>query len=118
MSELFDCIINRFAVLIIASYGVFSTGISVKNLHHVILAHPVKSKVIVLQTIGRVLRKHDSKQLAQIWDLIDDMSLTKDKSGIKTRVNVNYALKHGVERIERYGMEKFDYVMKTIEFLK
>ena len=105
-------------VIIIASYGVFSTGISVKNLHHVILAHPVKSKVIVLQTIGRVLRKHDSKQLAQIWDLIDDMSLTKDKSGIKTRVNVNYALKHGVERIERYGMEKFDYVMKTIEFLK
>ena len=46
------------------------------------------------------------------------MSLTKDKHGIKTRVNVNYALKHGVERIERYGLEKFDYVMKNVEFLK
>ena len=109
---------EQTGVIIIASYGVFSTGISVKNLHHVILAHPVKSKVIVLQTIGRVLRIHGSKKLAQIWDLIDDMSLTKDKHGIKTRVNVNYALKHGVERIERYGLEKFDYVMKNVEFLK
>lgn len=105
-------------VIIIASYGVFSTGISVKNLHHVILAHPVKSKVIVLQTIGRVLRKHGSKSIAQLWDLIDDMSTTVDKNGIKHRKNVNYALKHGIERIERYGIERFDYIMKDVDFLK
>lgn len=105
-------------VIIVASYGVFSTGISVKNLHHVIFAHPVKSKVIVLQTVGRVLRKHKTKQLAQIWDLIDDMSITVERNGAKIRKNVNYALKHGVERIERYGIEQFDYIMKNVEFLK
>ncbi|QAU03861.1 RNA-DNA and DNA-DNA helicase [Acinetobacter phage Henu6] len=105
-------------VIIVASYGVFSTGISVKNLHHVIFAHPVKSKVIVLQTVGRVLRKHKSKSLAQIWDLIDDSSMTVESHGMKRRKNVNYALKHGIERIERYGIEQFDYVMKNVNFLE
>lgn len=108
---------NETGVVIIASYGVFSTGISVKNLHHVILAHPVKSKVIVLQTIGRVLRKHATKSVATVWDVVDDMSMTVDRNGIKVRKNVNYALKHGIERIERYVSEKFDYTMKDVYFL-
>lgn len=103
-------------MIIVASYGVFSTGISVKNLHHVIFAHPVKSKVTVLQTIGRVLRKHNSKKIAMIWDIVDDMSITVERNGTKHRKNVNYALKHAVERIERYAQEQFDYVMKNINF--
>lgn len=109
---------NDSGVIIIASYGVFSTGISVKNLHHVIFAAGTKSKVIVLQTIGRVLRKHGSKTIATVWDLVDDMSYTVEKENVKTRKNVNYSLKHGIERIERYGQEQFDYVIKNIEFLK
>ncbi|EQA7786677.1 DEAD/DEAH box helicase family protein [Acinetobacter baumannii] len=109
---------DNSGIIIIASYGVFSTGISVKNLHHVILAHPVKSKVIVLQTIGRVLRKHKSKDTAMIWDIIDDMSITVERCGMKQRKNVNYALKHAIERIERYALERFDYTMKNVDFLK
>ncbi|AZU98545.1 helicase [Acinetobacter phage AB-Navy71] len=105
-------------VIIIASYGVFSTGISVRNLHHVILAHGVKSKVIVLQTIGRVLRKHSSKKVAQIWDLIDDMSITVERDGAKQRKNVNYLLRHGIDRVERYAIEQFDYIMKDVYFLE
>ncbi len=109
---------EQSGVIIIASYGVFSTGISVKNLHHVIFAHGVKSKVIVLQTIGRVLRKHKTKSTATVWDLVDDMSITKESQGIKRRVNVNYCLKHGIDRLERYGQEQFDYVIKDVDFLK
>lgn len=103
-------------MIVIASYGVFSTGISIKNLHHVILAHPVKSKVTVLQTIGRILRKHDSKTEAIVWDIIDDASTMKEnkKTGEKKRVNINYALTHGIERIERYAEEQFNYIMKDI----
>lgn len=102
-------------IIVVASYGVFSTGISVKNLHHVVLAHPVKSKVIILQTIGRVLRKHDSKSKANVWDIIDDMAiLKKQKDGTFKRTNHNYALKHGLERIERYASERFDYSIKAV----
>lgn len=103
-------------IIVVASYGVFSTGISVKNLHHVIFAHPVKSKIIVLQTIGRVLRKHDSKSIATVWDICDDMGIApKSKNSKKKYVHLNYALKHALERIQRYADERFNYVMKTIE---
>lgn len=97
-------------IIFVASYGVFSTGVSIKNLHHIILAHPVKSKVTVLQTIGRVLRKHDSKTIAKVWDIVDDFSTMKDqKTGGKKLVNKNYALSHALERIDRYSSEKFNY---------
>lgn len=105
-------------LIVVASYGVFSTGISVKNLHHVIFAHPVKSKIIVLQTIGRVLRKHGSKSLAIVWDIIDDMGVKpKSMNAKKKYVHLNYALKHALERIQRYAEEKFNYVMKTVELV-
>jgi superfamily II DNA or RNA helicase len=106
---------NGKGIIVVASYGVFSTGISVKNLHHVIFAHPVKSKIIVLQTIGRVLRKHASKSTAQVWDIIDDMGVKpKSATAKKKYVHLNYALKHALERIQRYADERFNYVMKTI----
>ena len=50
--------------IIIASYGVFSTGINIKNLHNVIFAAPSKSRVRNLQSIGRVLRKGNRKEKA------------------------------------------------------
>lgn len=107
---------NGKGIIVVASYGVFSTGISVKNLHHIIFAHPVKSKIIVLQTIGRVLRKHDSKDVAQVWDIIDDMGVKpKSATAKKKYVHLNYALKHALERIQRYADEKFNYVMKQVE---
>lgn len=107
---------NDTGIIVVASYGVFSTGISVKNLHNIVLAHPVKSKVIVLQTIGRVLRKHDSKAEAKVWDVIDDMAIVKQqKDGKIKRTNMNYALKHGLERIERYASEKFNYSIKVVK---
>lgn len=107
---------NGKGIIVVASYGVFSTGISVKNLHHIIFAHPVKSKIIVLQTIGRVLRKHDSKSVAQVWDIIDDMGVKpKSASAKKKYVHLNYALKHALERIQRYADEKFNYVTKQVE---
>ncbi|ANN87385.1 DNA helicase [Shigella phage SHBML-50-1] len=106
---------NGKGIIIVASYGVFSTGISVKNLHHVVLAHGVKSKIIVLQTIGRVLRKHGSKTIATVWDLIDDCGVKPKSANTKKKyVHLNYLLKHGIDRIQRYADEKFNYVMKTV----
>ncbi|QPI13928.1 putative split helicase [Serratia phage 4S] len=103
-------------VIVVASYGVFSTGISIKNLHHVIFAHPVKSKVTVLQSIGRVLRKHDSKDIATLWDIVDDMGVKpKSANSKKKYVHLNYALKHALERIQRYAEEKFNYQVRTID---
>ena len=107
---------NGKGIIVVASYGVFSTGISVKNLHHIIFAHPVKSKVIVLQTIGRVLRKHESKSTANVFDIVDDMGVKPKSANAKKKyVHLNFALKHGLERIQRYADERFNYVIKQVE---
>lgn len=99
--------------IVVASYGVFSTGISIKNLHHVFFAHGVKDKITVLQSIGRILRNHSSKEVATLWDFIDDAGIRFKKDPKKYK-HKNYLLKHAIERIERYAAESFDYSLKTI----
>ena len=102
-------------MIIVASYGVMSTGISIKNLHHVIFAHPIKSKVTVLQSIGRVLRLHGSKTVATLWDVVDNLAVkTKSKTAKKKYSHMNYGMKHGLDRIQRYNSEKFDYTIAEV----
>ena len=103
-----DIIENIKGAIIIASYGTMSTGVSIKNLHRAICAHPIKSKIINLQSIGRVLRKHDSKSKAMWFDLIDDFTC-----GLK-RKKKNFAFKHGIDRLRLYSREQFNYKMSKI----
>jgi len=86
--------------IIIASFGTFSTGINIKNLHNVIFASPSKSRIRTLQSIGRVLRKSDSKLKATLYDIADDC---------KKNQKQNYTLNHLIERIKYYNEEKFHY---------
>lgn len=91
--------------IIVASYGTFSTGINIKNLHNVIFASPSKSRVRNLQSIGRVLRKGNNKTRATLYDIADDVTFAKKK---------NYTLNHLVERIKIYNEEKFNYDIVNI----
>jgi len=93
-------------VIIVASLGVFSTGVNIRNLHNLIFAHPSKSKIKVLQSVGRVLRKADNGEPATIYDIIDDL---------KYKSRDNYTLKHAGERFRYYTEEKFDYKISTID---
>lgn len=92
--------------IIIASYGTFSTGINIRNLHNVIFASPSKSKIRNLQSIGRSLRKGDDKDEATLYDISDDFRVGK---------HVNFTLKHFLERIKIYDEEKFTYKFYNIE---
>ena len=90
--------------IIIASYGTFSTGINIRNLHNIIFASPSKSRIRNLQSIGRGLRIGNNKESCNLYDIGDDMSW-------KTRKN--YTLHHMIERIKIYADEEFDY--KTVK---
>ena len=86
--------------IIVASSGVLSTGVNIKNLQYLIFAHPYKAKVRNLQSIGRVLRLDDKNNKAVLYDIIDDLHYKKHQ---------NYGLKHWKERLNIYLKEKFDY---------
>jgi superfamily II DNA or RNA helicase len=92
--------------IIVASFGTFSTGINIRNLHSIIFASPSKSRIRNLQSIGRGLRKSDTKESAQLFDIADDMRYKKHE---------NYTLKHFAERIKIYNEEKFAFKVYKIE---
>lgn len=92
--------------IIVASYGTFSTGINIRNLHNVIFASPSKSRVRNLQSIGRGLRKGDNKSEAVLYDISDDFRDGKF---------VNFTLKHFLERMKIYDEEKFKYKFYNVE---
>jgi len=95
--------------IIVASYGTFSTGINIKNLHNIVFASPSKSRVRNLQSIGRVLRKGENKNKAILYDIADDITYKSKK---------NYTLNHLIERIKIYNEEKFNYEIIQLDFKK
>ena len=86
--------------IIVASYGTFSTGINIRNLHNVVFASPSKSRIRNLQSIGRGLRKGNNKSSCNLFDVGDDLSWKSKK---------NYTLNHVLDRIKLYNEENFDY---------
>jgi superfamily II DNA or RNA helicase len=94
------------SAIIVASYGTFSTGINIRNLHNIVFSSPSKSRVRTLQSIGRGLRKGDNKDEATLFDLADDFTYKSKR---------NFTLGHFLERINIYNEEQFDYEITRIK---
>jgi superfamily II DNA or RNA helicase len=92
--------------IIVASYGTFSTGVSIRRLHNIVFASPSKSRIRVLQSIGRQLRKSEHKEKAKLYDIADDL---------RWKSKVNFTLNHFLERIRIYSTEKFEFTTIAIK---
>ena len=92
--------------IIVASYGTFSTGVNIRNLHNIVFTSPSKSKIRVLQSLGRGLRKSESKRSVRLFDIADDLSYKSHK---------NFTLNHFYDRINIYNTEKFNYKIDKIK---
>jgi len=99
---------HRTGDILVASYGTLAAGVSIDNLSRAIFAHPTKSKIINVQSIGRILRIHEDKDCAYLYDFIDDMCSGKQQ---------NYSYKHGIIRLELYVREHFPYTIKRINLI-
>jgi superfamily II DNA or RNA helicase len=93
--------------IIIASLGVFSTGVSIKNIHSIIFAWIGKSSIRVLQSIGRGLRVSETKDKVTLYDIFDNIRFDGRR---------NYSLKHYLNRIDIYKSEGFNLENKIIDF--
>jgi len=91
--------------IIVASFGTFSTGINIKNLHNIIFAMPTKSTIRTLQSIGRGLRQNEGKEVATLYDIADDLRYKK---------HMNFTLKHFIERTKIYNEEQFPFKIYKI----
>ena len=91
---------------IVASFGVFSTGINIRNINNIVLASPSKSKIRVLQSIGRGLRTSSTKDRLLVFDISDDISYGERR---------NFTLNHFLERLNIYNEQQFDYETSRIK---
>lgn len=90
--------------IVVATYKVFSTGINIKRLNHLVPVEGIKASITLLQSIGRILRK-DGRQ-ALVHDLIDDMRVGDHQ---------NFAYRHGLERLDIYDEQGFTYEFHTLK---
>jgi superfamily II DNA or RNA helicase len=92
--------------VLVATYGTFSTGISINNIHNIFLVESYKSEVLIKQSLGRGMRKMEGKDKVNVIDFVDDFSTGKYQ---------NYLLKHSKERIEIYKKELFEYKIFNVK---
>jgi superfamily II DNA or RNA helicase len=92
--------------VLIATYGTFSTGISINNLHNIFLVESYKSEILIKQSLGRGMRKMEGKDKVVVIDFVDDFSIGRYRG---------YLAKHSLERIEIYKREGFEYRIYNIK---
>ena len=92
--------------VLVASYGTCSTGINIRNIHNIVFASPSRSVIRVLQSIGRGLRKSDSKDKVKLYDISDDLRYLKYE---------NHTYRHLQERIKIYSNERFSFKPVVID---
>jgi len=85
-------------MIILASYGTFSTGINIPSIENIIFASPSKSRIRNLQSIGRGLRLKEGKDACNLFDIADDLTYKSWK---------NHTLNHFLERVKLYSEEQF-----------
>lgn len=69
--KIIDEMNNNDGVILCASYGCCSTGITFKNVDYCIFAQSFKSEIITLQSIGRMMIKTDDKDTFYLYDIVD-----------------------------------------------
>ena len=105
--EIREIVENETDAIIVASYGTFSTGINIRNIDNIVFASPSKSKIRVLQSLGRGLRLGDKSKSLKVFDLADD--LTSESS------RLNFTLRHFQQRLNIYDEQKFDYKIDKVK---
>jgi superfamily II DNA or RNA helicase len=90
---------NESNVIVVAISKIFSTGINIPNLHSIVFASAGKAKIKIVQSIGRALRLHPTKEKAYIFDIAD---------------NTYYGKIHKDERKKLYKAEKYPFIEKNI----
>ena len=104
--EIREIVENEKDSIIIASYGTFSTGINIRNIHNIVFASPSKSKIRVLQSLGRGLRQSGYDKKLRLFDISDDVS-TSDR--------INFTLRHFKERLNIYKEQNFKFKIDRIK---
>ena len=97
---------NEKNSIIVASYGTFSTGINIRNINNIVFSSPSKSKIRVLQSLGRGLRRGNKGQSLTVFDISVDLSFFN---------RINFTLRHFQQRLNIYKEQGFNYKIDKVK---
>jgi superfamily II DNA or RNA helicase len=60
--------------VLLSSYQLAKEGLDLPILENLVMATPVKDETVVVQSIGRTQRPYGNKKIANVYDLLDDVS--------------------------------------------
>jgi len=95
--------------ILIGTTKCLSTGLSIKNLHNMVLASGGKSLITLVQSIGRLMRLHGSKEYATIFDLVDNLQAVGE--------NPNFYLEHSYKRYSIWKDQGHPVATKSIDLV-
>jgi superfamily II DNA or RNA helicase len=95
--------------IVIANVTIMGTGINIPNVSTIVMANPLKSDILLLQTIGRSIRLYEDKESSMIYDIIDNIPIKGKKE------NTTYGWKRDKTRI--YETCKFKYDTLELDFI-
>lgn len=96
--EIKECVESGEGIILLATWGTLSTGVNIKKLHNLFLNSSTKKLIRLLQTLGRLLRIHETKEVAKIFDFVDDTRTSLSSLG--------FFVEHAKERVKHYASKK------------
>lgn len=99
--QVLDKMLEHNNVILVASYGCCSTGLTFKNVDYGIFAQSFKSAIVNLQSIGRLLLRTEEKSECYLYDIVDQFPTKK-------------LYLQGLSKIKLYQKEGHEYYIKKV----
>ena len=92
--------------ILLGTYGCLQAGMNVKKLNNLVFGDPGKSMYMIMQSIGRIVRKCQGKEIATCYDIVDDASYMVHGRTRGDYINENCMVRHFRERVKYYDADK------------
>lgn len=100
--KVIDEMLENNNVILFASYGCCSTGLTFKNVDYGIFAQSFKSEIVNKQSLGRLLLRNEEKDECYLYDIVDQFPTKK-------------LYVQGLSKIKLYKKEGHEYYIKNIK---
>ena len=92
--------------ILLGTYGCLQAGMNVKKLNNLVFGDPGKSMYIIMQSIGRIVRQCEGKEIATCYGSVDDASYMVHGRTLGDHINENCMVRHFRERMKYYDADK------------
>lgn len=98
--------------LFIANWQILGTGVNIPNIDRILLVSPNKSKISLLQLIGRGVRLAPGKTKMELYDIIDTFKYHDGSKAITNSISKHLLKKEDIYDNECYTVQNYEIDLK------